>query len=79
LVEAWVVCWVLIRVGPAEIEKEKQAQAMDAAFKASTQGTAAAQQGNIAAVTRQINAYNKLWQLLQTCLLKECTVSKFNN
>jgi hypothetical protein len=41
---------------PAEIEKEKQAQAMDAAFKASTQGTAAAQQGNVAAVTRQINA-----------------------
>ena len=40
----------------AEIEKEKQAQAMDAAFKASTQGTAAAQQGNVAAVTRQINA-----------------------
>jgi hypothetical protein len=41
---------------PAEIEKEKQAQAMDAAFKASTQGTAAAQQGNVAAVTSQINA-----------------------
>ena len=40
----------------AEIEKEKQAQAMDAAFKASTQGTAAAQQGNVAAVTSQINA-----------------------
>jgi hypothetical protein len=39
-----------------EIEKEKQAQAMDAAFKASTQGTAAAQQGNVAAVTSQINA-----------------------
>lgn len=41
---------------PAEIEKEKQAQALDAAFKASTQGTAAAQQGNVAAVTSQINA-----------------------
>jgi hypothetical protein len=39
-----------------EIEKEKQGQALDAAFKASTQGTAAAQQGNVAAVTRQINA-----------------------
>jgi len=41
---------------PAEIEKEKQAQAIDTAFKASTQGTAAAQQGNVAAVTSQINA-----------------------
>ena len=40
----------------AEIEKEKQGQALDAAFKASTQGTAAAQQGNVAAVTSQINA-----------------------
>ena len=39
-----------------EIEKEKQGQALDAAFKASTQGTAAAQQGNVAAVTSQINA-----------------------
>jgi len=41
---------------PAEIEKEKQAQAMDVAFKASTQGTASAQQGNVAAVRSQINA-----------------------
>lgn len=51
---------------PAEIEKERLASAMDTAFQKTTQGTASAQQGNVAGVSTRISELQQAMSAAKT-------------